>query len=141
MAAEEWSQLPLFSSMSSHASSPLSERPLPILSGQDAMTSAGISYSPTCPTAPRRIVFIPTFGRSGTKSPRCLRAAGGDFFRGSAARSEVEEKELTGDGRVVGLEAESTERRPKAGLRADRGAGPGAGLFYKKAPEASKGGS
>ena len=32
MAAEEWSQLPLFSSMSSHASSPLSERPLPILS-------------------------------------------------------------------------------------------------------------
>ena len=27
------------SSMSSHASSPLSERPLPILSGQDAMTS------------------------------------------------------------------------------------------------------
>ena len=57
------------SSMSSHASSPLSERPLPILSGQDAMTSAGISCSPTCPTAPRRIVFIPTFGRSGTKSP------------------------------------------------------------------------
>ena len=41
VAAEEWSQLPLFSSMSSHASSPLSERPLPILSGQDAMTSAG----------------------------------------------------------------------------------------------------
>ena len=69
VAAEEWSQLPLFSSMSSHASSPLSERPLPILSGQDAMTSAGISCSPTCPTAPRRIVFIPTFGRSGTKSP------------------------------------------------------------------------
>ena len=30
-----------------------------------AMTSAGISCSPTCPTAPRRIVFIPTFGRSG----------------------------------------------------------------------------
>ena len=58
------------SSMSSHASSPLSERPLPILSGQDAMTSAGISCSPTCPTAPRRIVFIPTFGRSGTRVPR-----------------------------------------------------------------------
>ena len=48
---------------------PAGERPLPILSGQDAMTSAGISCSPTCPTAPRRIVFIPTFGRSGTEVP------------------------------------------------------------------------
>ena len=66
MAAESGPSCRCFSSMSSHASSPLSERPLPILSGQDAMTSAGISYSPTCPTAPRRIVFIPTFGRSGT---------------------------------------------------------------------------
>ena len=69
MAAEEWSQLPLFELDELARTSPLSERPLPILSGQDAMTSAGISCSPTCPTAPRRIVFIPTFGRSGTKSP------------------------------------------------------------------------
>ena len=69
VAAEEWSQLPLFELDELARVFPLSERPLPILSGQDAMTSAGISCSPTCPTAPRRIVFIPTFGRSGTKVP------------------------------------------------------------------------
>ena len=70
MAAEEWSQLPLFELDELARVFPAGERPLPILSGQDAMTSAGISYSPTCPTAPRRIVFIPTFGRSGTEVPR-----------------------------------------------------------------------
>ena len=69
MAAEEWSQLPLFELDELARVFPAGERPLPILSGQDAMTSAGLAVlRPARRHLGESSLYLPSVGQ-GRKSP------------------------------------------------------------------------